>query len=619
MIVSWDGAGDLIVDRMLAEGHLPHLAALAERGVSAQYSVPGLPSKTAVGHAVLWTGCGPACNGVSANTTPLFPASEHTLLERRRGFSSAALTAEPLYVTAARAGRRVTVLSATQSYPPEVHVNALRQAGVPEEGFRSVSGFEQVIARSAVLGREDFRPADPSWEAPEGSLEAKRILGDSVFHLLIPQGSEGFGGVLICPETRACGDPVELKPASSDGDSLASWSPAFAVQQGGRSGFTFFRLFELAPDGSSLRLYRRGVHYLDGAMPAGELEAYRQVYQGFHDVQFRLYESGALGPPLMLGGDGQAEERVLELTAFDVEQSRRATRWAIDRWQPEVLFHYLPMADPAGHTWYGVFDPTSPSHDPATAEVLWPYYARVFALLDGWLGSVLEKLPSETAVVVTSDHGMAGVSQDLLVNAVLEQAGLLVRLDRGGDQGGSWRAAIDLSRTRILAAEFGDAFFLKVNDTSWKDGIVAPEDREAVLEQAAEALLAVRHPVTGEAPVTRVFRPQEEPEMEGGGPSGGDLYFSLAPGYYPRRGLAEPGVLFEATRLPWGEGQHGFPPRRREMHAIFYAAGPGLRQGVDIGPIRHIDVAPTVAALLGISAPPQATGRVVVEALGSAP
>jgi hypothetical protein len=51
------------------------------------------------------------------------------------------------------------------------------------------------------------------------------------------------------------------------------------------------------------------------------------------------------------------------------------------------------------------------------------------------------------------------------------------------------------------------------------------------------------------------------------------------------------------------------------MHAIFYAAGPGLRTGVAIPPIRHLDVAPTLAHLIGIPAPPQAEGRVVTEAL----
>lgn len=50
VVISWDGAADWVVDRLLAEGRLPHLAALAARGVAAEYSVTTFPSKTAAGH-----------------------------------------------------------------------------------------------------------------------------------------------------------------------------------------------------------------------------------------------------------------------------------------------------------------------------------------------------------------------------------------------------------------------------------------------------------------------------------------------------------------------------------------------------------------------------------------
>jgi arylsulfatase A-like enzyme len=66
---------------------------------------------------------------------------------------------------------------------------------------------------------------------------------------------------------------------------------------------------------------------------------------------------------------------------------------------------------------------------------------------------------------------------------------------------------------------------------------------------------------------------------------------------------------------PWGSGEHGYQPARRAMHAIFYAAGPGLGRGVRLGPIRHVDVAPTLTRAAGLPAPADAEGRVVTEAL----
>jgi len=55
------------------------------------------------------------------------------------------------------------------------------------------------------------------------------------------------------------------------------------------------------------------------------------------------------------------------------------------------------------------------------------------------------------------------------------------------------------------------------------------------------------------------------------------------------------------------------------MDAIFYAAGPGLRKGVEVAPMRQIDIAPTLAHLLGVSLPaprdPRACGTVLTGAL----
>jgi xanthosine utilization system XapX-like protein len=50
------------------------------------------------------------------------------------------------------------------------------------------------------------------------------------------------------------------------------------------------------------------------------------------------------------------------------------------------------------------------------------------------------------------------------------------------------------------------------------------------------------------------------------------------------------------------------------MHATFIAAGAGLRRGVTLELVRNLDVAPTIAALLGLSLT-GAEGRVLTEAL----
>ncbi len=603
IILSWDGAGDRVVDRLLAEGRLPHLARLAASGVAAEHSVSSVPTKTAAAFASLWTGCWGDVNGVTENWVLPRPAAEHTLLESERGYSSEALTAEPLYVTAARAGKRVVVLSATQSYPEWPHAESLRRAGVPDDRYLSFSGFEHEIAGATMLDASRLRPAGGSWDGVVHSGAAHETsfkVGDSTFGALVfddPQDpAAGFDTVLV--RQAGAGTEAVLKARAAGDDTTGAppgWSRPFAVRRGELDGNTFFRLFELAADGSRLALYQRRVSALRGAHTPAQREAYMAAYPGFHDTGDDPYRDGALGTPLALGGDGTAEQRMLEIAAFDARLLERATRFALDHWRPDVLLHYSHATDDAGHLWTGILDPDSPSHDPRLAARIWPYYARIFEQLDAWLGTVTELAP-DAIVALVSDHGMAGTDRYFYVNRALEDAGLLER-DAAG--------RIDLARTRILAAE--SPFFLRVNQRAWKGGIVEPGERDTVVDAAARALLAVVDPRTGRPAFPRVFRPENFPDH--GIRGVGDLYFDVAPGYYPENGASE--VLFGPSDSSWSEGNHGYWPERRDMHAIFYAAGPGLARGTVVPPIRHIDVAPTLAHLAGFPAPPQATGRVV--------
>jgi hypothetical protein len=139
-----------------------------------------------------------------------------------------------------------------------------------------------------------------------------------------------------------------------------------------------------------------------------------------------------------------------------------------------------------------------------------------------------------------------------------------------------------------------------------------------VLGRLAAVLLDVRDPDTGRGVVRSVADPRRwgrDPAI--GGPQGGDLYVDLEPGFAPSAALR--GKTVESV-VPRGE--HLQDPRRPEMLASFAIAGPGISAGAGLGVIRQIDVAPTLAALLGISPPAQSVGGVLCGALarlGGAP
>ena len=66
-------------------------------------------------------------------------------------------------------------------------------------------------------------------------------------------------------------------------------------------------------------------------------------------------------------------------------------------------------------------------------------------------------------------------------------------------------------------------------------------------------------------------------------------------------------------------GQHGYLPELVDiahdvnMHGTFVASGPGIRDQRPVDGVRAIDVAPTLAFLLGIDGPQNARGKILLE------
>jgi len=76
--------------------------------------------------------------------------------------------------------------------------------------------------------------------------------------------------------------------------------------------------------------------------------------------------------------------------------------------------------------------------------------------------------------------------------------------------------------------------------------------------------------------------------------------------------VIEPRQGWSVERVVTDAGQHG---TTREMAVPLLLAGAGIRPGRDPEQPRHVDIAPTIARLLGERAPSGAQGRVLLEAL----
>lgn len=181
-----------------------------------------------------------------------------------------------------------------------------------------------------------------------------------------------------------------------------------------------------------------------------------------------------------------------------------------------------------------------------------------------------------TAFVVTGDHGFLDVHTRLAPNVWLAEAGLR-SIERGADD---WRATF---HTTAASA------FLHLAD---------PTDTEATA--IVERLLAER-PIEQRA----LFRVLDRAELDrlGAAPEAA-LGLALAPGV-TASGRAEAPAVAAASGA-----NHGFLPSYPELRTGFVAWGAGIAAGTQLEEIHLADIAPFVAALLGLDlAPIDGTAR----------
>ncbi len=597
MLVSLDGLGaEALAESSPVADMLPRLRALARHGVRAQGVQPHTPSTTANTHAALWTGAWGDVNGITGNVMPVPPREAHTVVERTIGFRADHLRAEPIWVTAARQGVRTVVQQASQGYP---FVPATVGTGPAQPVI--LNGYQtRVVSPARVIRPGDVtRVACPASDTPRsacitwsvGPLEfhgrfeaAADASGVTRLHITSPQAA---GAVVAGAHPAEVAAPSGARPLAryfSDGllvDGAADTGPVMA----------YFRLFEAASDGADFVLYQAAIHEL--ALHDGGRDTRADVRRLLEEAGGFLGNAGGylwerpdspLGAPLAEGGDGTAERRFLETIEVAVRQVHAHTRWLWRHYDPRLFVAYTSLPDELEHRLLALAE-TDPRYLPFRR---WGY-----SLVDATVGvfAELASAPRDHLVFV-SDHGLAAIIHEMRPGVVLQQAGLLV-LDQAG--------RVDVSRTRVVPIRN----CLIVNGTDWKDGIVAPARREAVLTSALDALRAVRD--RGGAPViTEVVRDEADRRALGfGGPTGADACYGLADGYAVDESALR-GDLVAKRRFP--KGDHNFLATRREMQGILVATGPAVPAAGAWPAIRAIDVAPLVADLLGIAPPAHATG-----------
>jgi predicted AlkP superfamily pyrophosphatase or phosphodiesterase len=226
--------------------------------------------------------------------------------------------------------------------------------------------------------------------------------------------------------------------------------------------------------------------------------------------------------------------------------------------KPNLMVIHLMETDSAQHA----NGPGSPQAQAA--------YERVDAHIGAIMKAVEEAgIGPRTAFLITGDHGFSRVHALLQPNVVLREAGLQKTDDKGALT--SWQAVLHGMAIRVQNPD--PALASKVT---------------ALFEDLARTRYKGLFRVVG----------RKELDSLGAYPEA-LLMIEPAEGYYLSEGYDENAFLVGTTR----RGAHGFLPTEPRMFTGLIVSGAGIRPSVPLPSVRQIDIAPTVARLLGFTMP----------------
>jgi len=316
-------------------------------------------------------------------------------------------------------------------------------------------------------------------------------------------------------------------------------------------------------------------------VPKPELVQARTVYDAAHEAGLTTAEIDWVAiyrPPTidwsfpeLPSADGKVEKEMLasgEVTSDELATWNKTTNilhddvWMraaahiIEKHKPNLLLVHLLLTDQIQHAYGGK------SQGANTALIL----------ADRQLQRILDAIDragirDTTSLFVVSDHGFKAYHHAIHPNAILRQKGLL----RSAQDCDGW-----------VISEGGTAMVYVTHE-----------------EKRPEVLAAMREPIPG---VSQVIAPEEYAKWGFPAPVHNgrmaDLVLAASPDY------AFDGVMQGApvTDTAGPNGAHGYLNTDPDMNAILVAWGAGIRH-VQTGPKPNVDVAPTIARLLGFEFP----------------
>lgn len=613
------------------EGKLPNIARMMQEGAWG-YSIPVFPSHTPVNFATLFTGVSPLRHGVADG--PIRSAGYPLKMVSYTGFSSIAKIIDPFWFTLEQAGWIVSLLSIPGSTPPEItngHVVKGRWGGwgiefpslmfhsAEDHAFREDLGWNDKVFQFGKKLTEFVEATPPQgWQVkmPASFSPLREVnlrnWGRDLFMLIADStddGQENYDHAYFSLDKKSM--LFDLR--------VGDWSDWFPLDL----EYSLQRSYqENVPQKTELEQELAKLTFKTSAkiklMRLGKRDFFRirVLYDGLNEsvsmpqnLSAELHD--ASGPmvdfvdnfPPQLVYFPEDRATFLEESQMSFAWHSKAQKFFFEKVNQDVFIQsiYSPNQMLTSRWWMGAIDPaskrysqTSPAErDRALSEVL-----EMYQRIDNMIGEALARRSPDSYVVLSSDHGVVPLNEEVRLNNFFAKKGWL-SFKEDKKQG---ILQIDWPKSRVV--------FLNMNHVFLKPeglgGDYHPSSGPAYEKLRSEVMVALRElrDGTAESPLAEVKTREQAGDW--GLPANriGDLVIANRPGYGWIEDITKDMAVF-STSLKGGYKQAVLPNEQvKALWTPFVIVGPGIKKGHRISrPIAHVEQYPTLLKLLGIQSP----------------
>ncbi len=651
-----DGMRPDLMESFARQGFMPAYSKLMDEGVrGVNGMIPPFPTNSGVCWYSLATGAYPAQHGSTNNT--FHRIGEEDFNNRTSYSMPGVLQADTLAAAAERDGKKVAQvhwvggLNAKIAGPTVEFGHYFSNRGVLATPFDSSE--EAGAAAFGVSYQNAFLAPANGWiNAPPGDPAAppkQAILTiptkkpaenpDRVYDVYIydsrVDGIPAYDRVILvssaCSKNGTC-KSADLAPADFKEVKLRGGEGLTGIRAGQTASF-YVKLISLAPDLNAFRLYFTPVARVLATCRTDACKILPPGAPGEDRLEKHIADNlpGFIlsdPEPLQAGiiDEDTFVQQGLELEAI---YGNAVMSYILGTLQPNTdlaLIGY-PVPDEFQHQFLGLITPTdmdgtpNPCYDRARCQgalehrlaMRQGYIRSAYSGADAKLALAQRLTGPNPTVFAASDHGFAPHWYAVNAGKILEDAGLQSTAQTANCRSGG-------APTRAKACYSGATVQVYIS-LSGRDpgGLVPAAEYENVRDEIISAFRNLTDPENpGKQVILKILKKEELRNVEGSDSlhptRSGDVVVVLRPPY--QFNASTPGKRIALTPF---FGGHGYLPNlvdiphQVNMCCVFLAAGPGIRKQEPVPGIRAVDLAPTIASLMGISGPIHARGTILFD------